>query len=201
MHAAKLHADFTPPFPISISGRTIGIHGLGVIAHECIRLFKPFSNTIQCWSRDVPQSVYDKAGVKKARSLAALFKENDIVIEVEALTPSTNSSVTAEMLLQMRPGAIFVNVGRGAVLEEGAVEALAARGDVSMGLDVYRKEPLARDSSLRGLSHVMLLPHVAGPTVDQYGDILALILDFLDDYLSEKPLADVISLEAYNRMT
>lgn len=205
-YAFELHADrrwsgLGSPAPVSLHGRRVGIHGLGAVARHCLRLLRPFEVEVECWSGGVPDAVYAQAGVRKAAGLEALIARNDIVIEAEALTPKTEGSVTREMLCRMKPGSIFVNVGRGSVLARGAVEALAERGDVAIGLDVYSDYPLPADSPLLGLRHVTLTPHTAGPTLDQYADIRRQSLASLERFLSGQDLPEAIDAAAYDRMT
>ncbi len=193
--------DRCEPFPASLFGKSVGIHGFGEVARWLRILLSPFGCRIEYYSKGVPSEVYEKYGASAVESLDSLFAGNDVVIEAEALTPETRHRVDAETLGLLKPGAVFVNVGRGEVLAPGAIERLAARGDVAIGLDVYDSEPLPRNSPLRGMSHVTLLPHIAGPTVDQYAAIRLQSLESLKCYLAGKPVPHSLRPEVYDRMT
>jgi phosphoglycerate dehydrogenase-like enzyme len=148
--------------------RRVGIHGFGAIAQQLVRLLQPFRTQIAAFSEGVPSSLFAEHGVEEAPSLESLFSASDVIFEVESLTPRTEKTVSAEVLGKLRAGSIFVNVGRGAVVDEAALVAIARRGEVAIALDVYAEEPLAADSVLRTLPNVLLFPHVAGPTGDRY---------------------------------
>jgi len=73
--------------------------------------------------------------------------------------------VDAEALSRMKPSAHLVNVARGRVVDEAAlVDALAARRIAGVGIDVTAEEPLAPNSPLWGMAHVLITPHTAGET-------------------------------------
>ncbi len=203
-YALEMHVDRvwdrSEPMPASLFGKSVGIHGFGTVARQLHSLLSPFGCRVEYWSAGVPDTVYAEHGAQTADSLEALFANNDVVVEVEALNSQTRHSVTAGILNLLKSGSVFVNVGRGNVLAPHAIEILAARGDVLIGLDVYDSEPLRADSPLRGAHHVMLLPHTAGPTTDQYAAIRKQALGYLEQYLSGQSVPN-LSLEAYDRMT
>lgn len=203
--ALEMHVEQTwrgqGQLPLTLYGRKVGVHGIGTVARKFARLLEPFGCDVEYWSEGVAPSVYEGYGMRRARGFEALFADNDIVVEVEGLTPQTEHSVTEAMLLQMRPQSVFVNVGRGRVLAPGAIEALAKRGDVAIGLDVYSVEPLPEDNILRGMKHVTLLPHTAGPTIDQYGVCRDSALNFLSDYIEGKTISAAITPAHYDRAT
>jgi hypothetical protein len=73
--------------------------------------------------------------------------------------------------------------------------------DLQIGLDVYETEPLPKDSPLRGLPNVALLPHIAGPTKDRRQDTSSFAIENLQRFLQGKPLESVITLDVYDRAT
>lgn len=201
MHVEKCWRGFGEPPPQSLFERRVGIHGFGAVARALANLLAPFGCRIEFWSDGVAPQVMESHGLLPAPGLAELFAGNDVVIEAEALTPNTEHSVTAEHLLAMKPGSVFVNVGRGSVLAPGAIEALAARRDVAIGLDVYDVEPLPFSSPLRGENHITLLPHTAGPTLDQYRAIRLRLMQNLATFLRGETPAGLIDAAQYERMT
>ncbi|AHF92895.1 hydroxyacid dehydrogenase [Opitutaceae bacterium TAV5] len=204
--ALDLHVDRgwrTPgaPLPLGLYRRKVGIHGFGAVARALLRLLAPFGAQIEAFSEPVPETVFAAHGVRKAASLAALYRENDVVIVVEALTPLTRGSVDAAILAGLRPGAVLVNVGRGPIIDDPALEKLAARGEVQIGLDVFATEPLPPASPLRGLRNVTLLPHTAGPTIDWYPLCGRRALDNLRAWLAGGTPPDAVSLQRYDVST
>jgi len=187
--------------PRSLFNRRVGIHGFGNVARELIKLLAPFHVEIEAWSDPVPAGVFARAGVRRARCLVDLFANNEIVIDVEALTPATKGTVNAAAIGALKPGSVFVNVGRGKVVDEAALARRAVQGDISVGLDVFETEPLPADSPLRGLPNAVLFPHTGGPTEDHYPLCAKAALDNLDAYLAGRPLVHPFSLEMFDRAT
>jgi phosphoglycerate dehydrogenase-like enzyme len=137
-------------------------------------------------------------GVERAASLEALFAENQILVELAPLIPATTKLIDDRILRLIGPGGVFVNVGRGAVVDEDALLRLAREGKISVGLDVYTEEPLAAASGLRALPQVSLTPHIAGPTIDRYADAGAFALKNLRAYAEDRPLEAVVTPEVYD---
>lgn len=134
-------------------------------------------------------------------SLESLFSENDVIVELEALTDETKRIVDEKLLRTIPANGVFVNVGRGADVDEAALARVAKEGRIQIGLDVYEEEPLPRGSPLRGLDNVLLLPHVGGPTTDRRVDAGDHALGNLRAYRSGIELKGVFDLEVYDRST
>jgi phosphoglycerate dehydrogenase-like enzyme len=187
----------------SLFCRSIGLHGFGAIAQDMIPLLRPFDVTISAFSPSVPDAVFQKFGVTRSASLEHLFSENDIVVELAPYTPKNHHIVTEKLLRSIRPGGAFINIGRGAVVDEAALIRVARdrTDDLQIGLDVYETEPLPKDSALRGLPNVALLPHIAGPTKDRRQDTASFAIENLQRFLEGKPLESLITLDVYDRAT
>lgn len=71
-----------------------------------------------------------------------------------------------ELLESMRDNALIVNTARGAIINENELIEVVKTGRIRAVLDVYEEESLTNTSELRGLSNVILMPHVGGPTID-----------------------------------
>ncbi|MBT5815349.1 MAG: hydroxyacid dehydrogenase [Opitutales bacterium] len=185
----------------SLFERRVGIHGFGLISQKLIPLLKPFTNKISAHSPGVPQSIFNDLGVAQVDSLETLFSENDVVIELAALTDENYRIVTEDLLRSIPVGGAFVNVGRGAVVDEDALFRVASEGRLQVGLDVYGEEPLAADSPFRGLPNVLLLPHIGGPTTDRRVDAGDHALENLRRYKDAKELIRGFDLKIYDRST
>ncbi len=182
-------------------GRRVGLHGFGAIARALTDLMKPFEVSVCAYSPSVPDSIFADKGVKRIGNLEELFRQSEILIELAANTPQNYHMVT-EMLLRMLPEhVVFVNIGRGAVVDEQALIIIAKEGRLQVGLDVYEREPLPADSPLRGLRNVTLLPQVGGPTPDRRVDCGKLALENLKRYVSGRPLKNLVTVEVYDRIT
>ncbi|HWA85904.1 MAG TPA: NAD(P)-dependent oxidoreductase, partial [Opitutus sp.] len=173
----------------------------GNVARELVRLLQPFGCSIAVFAPDLDAGAAHAHGVTAAASLAALFADNDVVVEAAPLTAATRGSVNADVLGRLRPGSVFVNIGRGAIVDEAALVRIAQRGEVCFGLDVFEIEPLPADSPLRGLRNVSLTPHLAGPTTDRCADAGAFALANLRAYAQGCPLRAVVTPDAYDAST
>jgi phosphoglycerate dehydrogenase-like enzyme len=185
----------------SLFGRTVGLHGFGQVARELVRLLRPFDCRITAFAPDVDAAAEREFGVRPAPSLEALFADNDIVVELAPLIPETTGSVTERHLRLIRPGGVFVNVGRGAVVDEAALLRVAQEGHIMVGLDVFTVEPLPADSGFRGLPNVTLTPHLAGPTTDRRRDAGEFALANLRAYAAGRPMDAVIDLRTFDTST
>ncbi|BET69246.1 hypothetical protein ASA1KI_41640 [Opitutales bacterium ASA1] len=185
----------------SLFGRRVGIHGFGSIARRLVGLLAPFDCTISVFAPDVDAATEREFGIQGVDSLDVLFADCDVVVEVAPLIPETTGCITEHHLRLLRPGSVFVNVGRGAVVDENALVRVAAEGRVQFGLDVFTCEPLPVDHPLRGMANVSLTPHLAGPTTDRRRDAGAFALENLRAYAEGRPLQAVITPEVYDRST
>ncbi len=168
----------------SLFCRTVGIHGFGPVARELVALLKPWQCPVSVFAPDVTPELAQAHGVRPAASLDDLFAANQVVVELAPLIPATTGIVTERLLRLIRPGGIFVNVGRGAVVDEAALLRIAREGRISIGLDVYTVEPLPADSGFRALPKVNLTPHMGGPTIDRYPDAGAFALQNLRAFVA-----------------
>lgn len=183
----------------SLFCRRVGIHGFGPVARELVGLLRPWQAQVSVFAPDVTPELARTYQVQPASSLEALFAENEILVELAPLIPATQGIVTERILRLIPAGGVFVNVGRGAVVDEAALLRVAQEGRITVGLDVYTEEPLPADSGFRALPRVHLTPHTAGPTIDRYPDAGALALKNLRAYTEDRALDAVVTLEGYDQ--
>lgn len=183
----------------SLFCRTVGIHGFGPVARELVRLLRPWNSPVTAFAPDLTAELANAFGIERAGSLDALFAENEIIVELAPLIPATTGLVDERLLRLIRPGGVFVNVGRGAVVDEAALLRVAREGRISIGLDVYTIEPLPGDSGFRTLPRVNLTPHTAGPTIDRYADAGTFAVKNLRAHVEDRPLEAVVTPEIYDQ--
>ncbi|MFA5263286.1 MAG: hydroxyacid dehydrogenase [Opitutaceae bacterium] len=184
----------------SLFCRRVGIHGFGNITRDLLKLLQPFGCPVSVLSSHLSADKAQAYGVTLAPSLEALFSENDIVVDLAPLTPATTGIINEALLRRLRPGCVFVNLGRGPVVDEAALIRVAREGKILFGLDVFADEPLPADSPLRGMSNVFLTPHLA-MTPDRHVDAGAFALANLQAYANEQPLKSVVTLSVYDSST
>ncbi|WP_221029722.1 hydroxyacid dehydrogenase [Actomonas aquatica] len=185
----------------SLFGQRVGVHGFGFIARAFVELIAPYGCAVSSFAPWMDPALFAEHGVRTVDSLDALFAENDVVVGLAPLMDQTRDSIGEAQLRLLRPGGVFVNVGRGHVVDEAALARVAAEGRIHVGLDVYRDEPLPADSPLRGLSNVFLTPHMAGPTHDRRKDSAAFALANLRAFAAGEPLQAVVTPEIYDIST
>jgi phosphoglycerate dehydrogenase-like enzyme len=187
----------------SLFGRKVGIHGFGAIVRHLLALLQPFNVSISSYSAGVPEQLMRDHGVHPCQSLDELAANHDIFIELEALTPQSRGTVDARILNLLPTNTVFINVGRGAVVDEVALAELAARGKILVGADVFVQEPLPLDSLLLKAPGALLSPHIAGPTQDALPLCGGVAMANLHRYLSGRvdEIEGRVTLEIFDRTT
>lgn len=171
-------------FVPEMHGKTVGIVGVGAIGSEVARLCKAFSMTVIGVRRSgAPAEHVDR--MYDMQGLHQLLAESDYVVLTLPLTAETRRVIGERELALMKPNAFFVNIGRGATVDEAAlIEALRAGRIAGAGLDVFEVEPLPAESPLWDMEQVIVAPHMSG-TTEYYNDrVIELFVRNLRDYLA-----------------
>lgn len=139
-----------------VTGRTIGILGLGNIGREIVTLARPLGMTFLGYDPYLTEPVDGVACV----SLEELLKASDYVCICCALTPETHHLLNDARLSQMKRTAYLINVARGPIVDQHALTVAIREGRLAgAGLDVFEQEPIANDDPLLSLENVILTPH------------------------------------------
>ncbi len=157
---------------VEISGKTWGMLGFGATARALAKLLKGFDVTILAYD---PFAKIDPEFAKDTNttlvSLDDLISRSDVISLHMPATPETTKVINSERLSKMRSHAVIVNVGRGELIDEAALEeALSSQAIAAAALDVRESEP-PKDSRFRDLSNVILTPHIAGITQESQAKI------------------------------
>lgn len=184
-----------------LRGKRVGIHGYGTIARCILDILRPFDVEVTAYSAGVPRALMCRDGVTPCQSLEELFRTSEVLFECEALRLDTEGSVTAEVLACLPDHAVFVNVGRGHVVEEEALVREAQSGRIRVALDVARQEPLHAGAPLMHVDHLIASPHIGGPAADQYRTCGNFVLENVRKYMDGVPLDGVVTLDIYDRAT
>ncbi len=151
---------------MEIEHKTLGIIGLGASGRELVRLIAPFQMRVIAYSPHADPAQAAALGVELT-SLETLMRESDVISVHSNLTPDKYHMINAGHLALMKPTAYFVNVARGALVDQAALtEALRERRIAGAGLDVFEVEPLPITDPLVTLDNVLLTPHFAPATSD-----------------------------------
>ncbi len=147
-----------------VHGKTLGIVGFGAIGQAVARRAKGFGMTILYHGPRRKPDAESALGAGFRAELESLLAEADVVSLNCPLTEATYHLMDAETLATMKPGAVLINTGRGALVDESAlVEALTSGHLGGAGLDVFEFEP-AVSPELQALDNVTLLPHIGSAT-------------------------------------
>lgn len=153
---------------IELSGRTLGIVGLGNTGRELVRLAAPFAMRVLAYSPHADPAVAAALGVRLT-TLEEVAREADFLCLHCRLTPETRGLIDARVLSLMKPTAYLINMARGPVVDHAAlVTALRERRIAGAGLDVFHTEPLPADDPLLQLDNVVLAPHWVAGTRDVF---------------------------------
>jgi phosphoglycerate dehydrogenase-like enzyme len=152
-----------------ISGATLGIVGLGNIGKKVARRARAFDMTVQYY--DIKRLTGDQEDALGVRFVLfdELLKTSDVVSLHVPLDDTTRKMIGARELGLMKRDAIIVNTCRGPVIDEDALHATLKAGKIfGAGLDVMVEEPPQPKHPLFSLPNVILTPHTAGPTWENY---------------------------------
>lgn len=151
-----------------VSGRTLGIVGLGLIGSEMARkCIAAFGMNVLAYDPHVGGDRARELGVKKVDRLEDLLRASDVVTLHCELNDETRGMIGEEQLRAMKPSALLVNTSRGKVVQQQALVRALAEGWISgAALDVYEDEPLAAGSPVFDLQNLLLTPHIAGLSND-----------------------------------
>jgi phosphoglycerate dehydrogenase-like enzyme len=179
-----------------LRGKTLLIVGAGAIGAEIARLAQAFGMRVVGIKRDVSEPVDHVDELRPIEDLRDLVAEADAVVSVLPGTPQTRGLISAEVLGAFKPGALFVNVGRGtAVDEEALVERLRDGTIAGAALDVFAQEPLPPESPLWELENVIVSPHDAARVYAEDARQVDLFCDNLRRDLAGEPLRNRVDLE------
>jgi phosphoglycerate dehydrogenase-like enzyme len=164
-----------------LGGKTMLVVGIGRIGGRLARLAKAFDMKVVGLRRDPAKGAEGADEIHSMSELKAQLPRADIVVLTCALTEETRGLMDAAAFAAMKRGAMFVNVARGRVAEEGAlIEALRSGQLGSAGIDVTAEEPLPAESPLWGMPNVLVTPHTGGET-RRYEDN---VLDLMEENLA-----------------
>lgn len=147
-----------------VSGKTLGMIGLGNIGREFLHLISPYEMQVLAYDPYISAEKAAESGARKVE-LDELLAESDYVVILCNLTPETFHLMNAERFAQMKSTAILINVARGPIVDEAALyEALSTKRIRGAATDVFEKEPPDPDNPLFTLGNIIVAPHALGWT-------------------------------------
>ena len=175
------------PLATKLSGKRVGIFGLGRIGRAVAKRFTGFTDTIgytDVVQHDVPYAFHPDA--------VALARASDVFVVCAAASAATRGIIGAPVLDALGPRGVLVNVARGALVDEPAlVQALRDGRIAGAALDVFADEPNV-PPELLAMEHVVVTPHIASGTHETRRAMGDLMLDNLDAQFAGRPLPTAV---------
>ena len=175
-----------------LTGKTLAIVGVGRVGHEVARHGKRMDMRVTGMRRSatrVPEvdRLFDRA------ELHTMLREADFLVLAAPHTPDSEGIIGEAELALLKPSAVLINIGRGALVDEDAlIRALQEKRLAGAALDVLRDEPPPQDSPLWDMPNVIISPHSASTVTQENARITDIFCDNLRRYLSAQPLRNVL---------
>ncbi|OMO81018.1 hypothetical protein COLO4_23803 [Corchorus olitorius] len=177
------------PLGFKLSGKRVGIVGLGSIGSEVAKRLSAFDCSIAYTSRNKKPSV----PFPFHANVLDLATNSDILVLCCALTEKTHHIVNKNVMLALGKQGVIINIGRGSLIDEKELVQCLIQGEIGgAGLDVFEDEPNV-PKELCGLDNVVLSPHCAVMTPEAFEALRDLIVANLKAFFSNKPLLSVFS--------
>ena len=173
-------------------GKTLGVFGAGAIGARMIDLGRAIGMNVTAWSA--------RDDTARVRSLGArpgakdeILREADVVTLHLRLAPETRGFLGRKDLALMKPGAILINTGRGALVDREALLAALSSRKLAAGLDVFHDEPLKAGDPITTMPNAVLSPHNAGQTPEVIRNGLLLAVQNVEKFLAGRPANVVVA--------
>ena len=166
-----------------LSGKTLGVVGLGRIGQEVAYRAKAFGMDIIGFDPFLSKERAEELGIRKVEAVADLLPEIDYMTVHTPLTPETKGLISSEQIKQLKKGVRLVNCARGGIYDEAAlVEGLESGHLGGVALDVYDSEPCT-DSPLFGMPNVLCTPHLGASTEEAQIGVAVEAVELCVNYL------------------
>ncbi|MCE5296957.1 MAG: phosphoglycerate dehydrogenase [Euryarchaeota archaeon] len=177
---------------IELSGKTLGIVGIGRIGGEVAKKAKAFGMKLVGFDPYISPELAVKLGVRLL-PLDKVLAEADIITIHAPLTPTTYHQIGKAQFEMMKPTAVIVNCARGEIMDEDAlIEALETKRIAGAALDVYEKEP-PKGSKLLELSNVVLTPHLGASTKEAQDKVSMEMAEHVKLFLVDDKITNAVN--------
>ncbi|MBQ1472665.1 MAG: D-2-hydroxyacid dehydrogenase [Lachnospiraceae bacterium] len=178
----KIFTHFDLPFH-ELSGKTWGIIGLGAIGKRVADLASAFGVKVVYYSTSGKNHDLDYEEV----DLDTLLATSDIVSVHAPLTENTTNLMDASAFRKMKKSALFINVGRGAIVNEADLADALEQGEIAgAGLDVLCEEPMVEANPLRRIkdsNRLIITPHIAWASIEARTRLMDIIYHQVEEFL------------------
>lgn len=183
----------------ALSGRTMGILGMGHTGKELARRAKAFDMRVVGYRRrvqEVPSHVDQMFSADNGDTIDPILEQADVLVLALGLSNATHRMIGAAQIARMKRTAILVNMARGPVIDQAALVSAMREGRLAgAGLDVTDPEPLPAGHELWDVPNVLITPHFTAALPDKSERSLATICENLRRFRSGEPLLNRITPE------
>lgn len=179
---------------------TVSVLGAGVIGRKVIELLKPFQLKVIVYDPFLSKADAACLNVEKVGLIEA-FERGQVVSNHMASNAETREILQKKHFSALPANAVFINTGRGATVDQnGMIQVLRARTDLTALLDVSTPEPPEENSPLFELPNIQLSSHIAGSINDEIPRMADLVIEEYENWLIGKPLHHEIIPEKLETM-
>lgn len=194
--ASQKSAKWTHMVAQPLTGKTLGILGLGAIGAEVARIATALGMRV-IGTKRTPGPAANVAEVLPPERTDEVLAQSDFVLLLLPATPATDNFMDAKRFAKMKPSAWLLNFGRGHTIKDAdLIEAVTQKKIAGALLDVFRQEPLPASDPLWTTEGIVVLPHIGGPHPQRDRFVARLFVDNLGRFLDGKPLKEVVDRTA-----
>lgn len=173
---------------VGLSGKTLGILGLGKLGSAAARIGNAFEMDVIAWSQNLTEEAAAEQGVTRVEK-EDLFKRSDVISIHMILSDRTRGLVGRDQLALMKPSSYLINTSRGPIVDETAlITALQNNSIAGAGIDVYDLEPLPGDHAIRKLDNVVLTGHTGFVVKELHELAYSQAVENIDAWLGDAPM-------------
>lgn len=178
---SPIFTNVSRPF-FEVKGKTWGIIGLGSIGADVARLATAFGAEVLYYSTSGQNPNRDYHRVE----LEALLQHSDIVSIHAPLNDATKGLIGLSELMQMKSGAVLLNLGRGGIINEADLARVIDGRELYVGLDVLETEPMSDPHPLLNLKHperLYITPHIAWTSVEARDTLIRMVCENIQEFI------------------
>ncbi|MBB6731135.1 D-2-hydroxyacid dehydrogenase family protein [Cohnella zeiphila] len=186
--ALRMNGRWQGTVGADLSGKRLGIIGLGKIGSQVAQVGRAFGMEVSAWSQNLTLEKAEQAGVRYAAK-EDLLAESDYVTVHLVLSDRTRGLIGGRELALLKPTAYLINTSRAPIVDQAAlIDALRHRRIAGAGLDVFEAEPLPDDHPYRFLPNVLATPHIGYVTEAGYRVFFEHVVENIGAYLAGSPI-------------
>ncbi len=181
-------------------GKTLGVFGLGNIGYEMALKCKAAFGMKIIYHNRKPNAKADGDLEASYVSFDALLAQSDVLTLHANLSDATKGIFNKDAFSQMKPNAIFINTGRGALHNEKDLKEALENGTIwGAGLDVTNPEPMDKDNPLLTMPNVCVLPHIGSATQEARDGMAVMAATNVIAGLKDEPLPTIVNPDVYHQ--